>query len=208
VSNTWMKRITRTTVSWRAAWRKYQIAIIVCAGLGATLAIGGVWQIGRGPTLEIKPTTKLLLIVDALALSGRSPTVDEVELLSRQSDEAVPLLVNCMIANSAGTDRYEYWSWSMEALAKIGGPAVPKLVNTMESARELASSHDWKASDFALNLETCSIRIRAAMVLGRIADDRALPALLKVRSQSDHCRRYEVDSAIENIRKRQPEKGN
>jgi hypothetical protein len=108
-----------------------------------------------------------------------------------------------VLAQDTGSLTHENWSLAMENLVEVGKSAVPKLLETIEKARELASTHG-ASSDFFIRTETGIIQTRMVMILGQIGDARALPVLYKLRAEDELCPlRCEVDYAISNIGKRQ-----
>jgi hypothetical protein len=111
--------------------------------------------------------------------------------------------INRVLTQETGSLTHENWSAAMEDLVEAGTRAVPKLLETIERARDLARSYRG-ASDFFIKTQTRIIQTRAVMILGQIGDARALPVLNKLRAEDELCPlRCEVDYAITNIEKRQ-----
>jgi len=121
-----------------------------------------------------------------------------------KSDEVIARLIEFMNEPESENATKEYWNAAMEALAKIGGPAVPKLMEAIQGAPNKAASKRFAdgtgLSDFGIRVETSKIQTRAAMVLGRIGDARALPVLKALRSDNG-VMLYYVNEAIERIEK-------
>jgi HEAT repeat protein len=120
----------------------------------------------------------------------------------------VQALIDRMIAEETLSLTHEAWSPSMQALAEIGPAAVPKLICTVDRAREIFISRElasgWQPSDFAIRVMPSIIQTRAVMVLGKIADIRALPKLYNLQTQEYLCPlRCEVNEAIKSIKENQ-----
>jgi hypothetical protein len=127
------------------------------------------------------------------------PKTDDTEL--RIDNE-----LSRILAQDTGSLTHEDWSLAMENLVEIGKRAVPKLLETIENARDFSSSYvgDTSSSDFIVKAQTRTIQTRAVMILGQLGDARALPVLYKLRAEAELCPlRCEVDYAIRNIEKRQ-----
>jgi hypothetical protein len=124
------------------------------------------------------------------------PETDDTEL-------RIDAEINHVLAQETGSLTHENWSLAMENLVEVGKRAVPKLLATIEKARDLASSYVG-SSDYFIKTQTRIIQTRAVMILGQIGDARALPALYKLRAEDELCPlRCEVDYAIKNIERRQ-----
>ena len=123
------------------------------------------------------------------------------------TDARVDFLINRMMEQETSNLFHEYWGPAMYELVKIGPRAVPKLIETISRAREIFISKElasgWQPSDFAISVYPVIIQTRAVMVLGKIADERALPILRFLRTQDDLCPlRCEVDEAIKSIERK------
>jgi hypothetical protein len=150
----------------------------------------------------LKPSTEVLVVLNTLSDFHRGPTADETLVLLRHSEEATDLLIELMAAAETHSLTHESWSPAMEALASMGARTVPKLVETIEKARQMAASSKCgdPPSEFCINAQAKIIQTRVVMVLGRICVKDALPVLLELRSQNELCPlRCEIDKAIRNI---------
>ena len=159
-----------------------------------------------------------------LEITGRLRD-DAAELLAQlHAVESVPLLIELMRRRVAidwprGLDRV------MRSLVQIGAPAVPDLIQELESAASNASSlviSDEVApsrsggeprlhgenTKWDRSREISIIQIRAVLVLGEIGDERALPALeTLLLNDPSEPRLVEIESpyitrAIHNIREK------
>ena len=121
-----------------------------------------------------------------------------------KSDEVIVRLIEFMNEPESRSGTKEYWSGAMEALARIGSPAVPKLMESIQEAPNKAASKRFAdgigPSDFGIRVETSKIQTRAAMVLGRIGDPRALPVLRALPADKAVMSFY-VSEAIKSIEK-------
>ena len=112
-----------------------------------------------------------------------------------KSEDVISRLVRYMGDSDAlrplGSASKESWTAAMEALARIGTPAVPKLIGVIGDETRSSRSDEPELTD---------IQTRAAMVLGRIGDARALPVLKALRSDNSVMSFY-VKEAIKNIEK-------
>jgi hypothetical protein len=129
---------------------------------------------------------------------------DSIEILGRlRAEKAIPLLIEQMLLVPKLNWLREYWNPAMEALAEIGPAAVPKLIETIEKAREEVSSGRFSSpiSDeqrqYIIESFIITRQTRAVMVLGRIGDARALPFLSGLPEV--YPMRYYVKEAIKNI---------
>jgi PBS lyase HEAT-like repeat len=109
---------------------------------------------------------------------------DACELLGRlRAREAVPLLLQIMERREI-IDRIAAMNVEMTALVEIGRPAIPETVQLFESADSIAESIRFgrpaPSAEDQIRYKrgyAATIRARAAVVLGRIGDEQALPAL-------------------------------
>ena len=126
-------------------------------------------------------------------------------IYSEETDKRIRTLIDSMLAQDTYSLTHESWGPSMQALADIGPQAVPRLIETVDRAREIYISRNLAAglppSDFSIRVEPFIVQTRAVMVLGRIGDKRALPILLDIQAHHDLCPlRCEVDNAINGIK--------
>jgi hypothetical protein len=94
-----------------------------------------------------------------------------------------------------------YWTDSMEKLAESGRLAVPDLIAAIETAHEKAASVKYGGNiqpEELINHDTQILQIRAAMVPGRIGDDRAIPVLTSLNCTDNRLKPY-IDQAIKSI---------
>jgi HEAT repeat protein len=87
----------------------------------------------------------------------------------------------------------------MGALVKIGEPAVPELIDAIETAHDRAASMNYgnvQRSEWSIKHDARILQTRAAMVLGKSGDARAVPVLMKLKGNDClfFCR--DVDEAI------------
>lgn len=136
---------------------------------------------------------------------------DIFDLLGLIGDEqAVPLLIQIM-ENRETYTRLANFSGEMRALARVGSPAVPRLIEAIETAEDRASSLPYVMSEPEEELRrglvaerVAQVRARAARVLGEIGDLRALPVLERLlqpeaRSHSTGAERDYVVEAIQRL---------
>lgn len=113
---------------------------------------------------------------------------DTCELLGRlHAVEAVPVLIQAMEYEPSDSS-WETMNAAMRALIEIGSPAVPEIIEAIETARSRAESTpyaDGHPSEFFVKTESAKNQARATMVLGEIKDLRALPVLEWLRNTSD-----------------------
>jgi hypothetical protein len=116
------------------------------------------------------------------------------------------ILTEKMLIGESGSATHERWNEGMKELAEIGKPAVPKLIEVIETAKGRASakiySEEIPPSEFGINVETYTIQTRAVMVLGKIRDAKALPLLLKLQDSNPQFQlKDEIIEAVKNIEK-------
>jgi hypothetical protein len=123
-------------------------------------------------------------------------------MLNGDSATRVPGLIREMIDAETSSLTHEHWSPAMESLARIGPSAAPALIETIETARDLAISKcGCPPSEFCIIAEGRIIQTRSVMVLGRIGAPEALPVLFRLQSENElHPLRGEVDQAITDIK--------
>src|SRR5215467_3653000 len=182
----------------RKQWLLVALAV-VC--LGAVLFFVAVYRHFKVNSQSKEDVTKLLRDIETTTgLGTRSIYV----LGDPKSDEVIGRLIDYMVQPESESSTKEYWDGAMEALARIGNPAVPKLIQTIQEAPKKTSSIQFadgaKLSDFSVQAEINKIQTRAAMVLGRIGDARALPVLKGLPSDNSLMSFY-VKEAIKNIEK-------
>lgn len=135
--------------------------------------------------MDVQPTDDVMDLLQEIE-TGTGLKTDHIYVLGdRKSEEVISRLVD-YIGDSDGLVYYggprgESWTAAMEALVRIGTPVVPKLISVIEDDRE------------AIDTQT-----RAAMVLGRIGDARALP-VLRGRPLDSAAMGFQVREAIRNI---------
>lgn len=160
------------------------------------------WSLHRGATVLVAiGFVSLVLGVAAIKI------YHDYESQSLRLDEAgakISSLINRMVLEETDSLTHERWHGSMEALAGLGSTAVPRLIETIEEARNIAASHNSAngspSSDLFIDAQASVIRTRAVMVLGRIGDARALPILFSLRLKQELCPlRCEIDEAIKQI---------
>ena len=98
---------------------------------------------------------------------------DVCELLGQlRSEEAVAVLIEAMESWTGG-DSWENSNAAMDALQKIGSPAVPDIIEAVESAKQRAASPrgEDRPSDFFVSTE--------------IGDARALPVLARLENSTE-----------------------
>ena len=117
----------------------FRIALAVIA-IVAVLLVVSVWYFDRPAQLTLKPSTELLIVLNTLRETGRTPTADEAAVLLRHSEEATELLIARMSAAETHSLTHESWSPAMEPLAAMGAQTVPKLIDTVRTARQIAAS--------------------------------------------------------------------
>jgi HEAT repeat protein len=137
---------------------------------------------------------------DAAGLLGQFHAVEAVPILiavlHRQVEASFPRGLNRV----------------MRSLAQIGAPAVPALIEEIENAVSKAPSlvfrdddtpsesggrrsFDEKNNQWDGSREVAIIRIRAALILGEIGDERALPVLEGLLHQTSKPLPLEIESA-------------
>lgn len=113
---------------------------------------------------------------------------DVCELLGRlKAEEAISILIEAM-EDEDSIGSWEITSPPMHALIEMGGAAVPRLLEAMETAEARVftrqSSSEPPLSEEArtriARIELFQIQARSSIVLGQIGDARALPVLERV----------------------------
>ena len=140
---------------------------------------------------------------------------DVCDLLGKlKAEEAIPVLIEAMESE----DRVSSWevrSPQMHALVEIGYPAVPNLIEAIETAEsrianqtDSESSLSEEAKTRVAKIAVSQIQARASIVLGDIGDARALPVLETLLSATDDrfLSPY-VTEAIVKIRKKSGQDG-
>ena len=121
--------------------------------------------------------------------------------------EAVPLLVIIMEEEEID-NLFQGMSPVMRALAQIGDAAVPRLIESIDTAAVLLASR--RTQEALGNLvrgkgaiELGRIQLRATLVLGEIGDPRAVPALQRLQATTDNSFiAREASDAIDSIKNR------
>jgi hypothetical protein len=163
-------------------------------------------------------------LIDRLAINSRL-LGDLIDLLGNaRAEKAVPVLIEIMVSertmiNTSTNPMYR----EMEALCRIGDVAVPKLLEVLENAKQMAASNsaypsfmieidmpklaepvtelEDKDDSADISFEANIIIRRVAKVLGSIKDARALPALERARNSIDiEYARGAIEDAIEMIK--------
>ena len=181
---------------------KSSIIVLAVVAIIAILLVASIWYFDKREQLTLKPSTEVLLVLNTLTDTQRAPTVDETRVLLSHSEEATDLLIERMVATETISLTHESWSTAMDALAAMGARTVPKLIETIRNARQIAASSNCgdPPSELCLSTQAKILQTRAVMVLGRIGVIDALPVLLELRSQGELCPlRCEIDAAIKNI---------
>jgi hypothetical protein len=112
---------------------------------------------------------------------------DVCELLGQlRAEQAVKVLIEAM-ETWPGGDSWENPNAAMDALQKIGSPAVPEIVEAVESAKPRAATPrgEGHPSEFFVTTEAVKNQARASIVLGAIRDARALPVLERLENSTD-----------------------
>jgi len=103
-----------------------------------------------------------------------------------------------------------YWTASMEQLVKSGEPVVSDLIAAIETAHNKAASRTYpgrQPSEWRIHHDTEMLQTRAAMVLGKIGDTRALPVLLDLDCKDNFLMCHYVKEAIESIQENEKKAG-
>src|SRR5262249_4403469 len=111
---------------------------------------------------------------------------DVYELLGNlHAEEAVPILVEIM-EHQEIYDLIPGMSPAMRAIAEIGPGAIPRLIESLENAQMTAASI-WTSPDLSeeenrgiISCYSTRIQENVILVLEKIGDERALPALEKL----------------------------
>lgn len=139
---------------------------------------------------------------DDLEITARL-TSDIVELLGRlRAVEAVPVLIKLM----KEPDFVISYNWSitytMQALIQIGSPAVPQLLDEIETesarinAAESEQNREHREDEIKVLIarKVARIQNKIAIVLGEIGDERALPVLEKLLDPTRHSLLLELEA--------------
>jgi hypothetical protein len=114
----------------------------------------------------------------------------------------VAQLIDNLMWEDNGSRAKIYWTDLMERLVKMGEPVVPDLIKAVETAHEKAAAGTHagdRPSAWRINYDTEMLQTRAAMVLGKIGDARALSVLKSLKPANNILMRSYVDEAIESI---------
>jgi hypothetical protein len=133
---------------------------------------------------------------------------DGIDLLgSLRAEAAVPVLIQLMFEELEIAGRKHDYP-EMDAIRKIGPPAIPGLIKTIETADQTAKSIEitgqrWSLKQRQQIRESVRhvIQERTVVLLGRMRDARVLPFLdeLMVKSSDDFLVSYVLE-AIQNIK--------
>jgi hypothetical protein len=117
--------------------------------------------------------------------------------------ERIPILIEHLLRDDNDSGTKIYWTSEMEEMTRIGPPAVPSLIEAIETAAIRAASIEYpegfQRSEKGIKWDTEILQIRCAMVLGRIGDSRALPVLEQLKGKYGPPLRHYIDAAIEGI---------
>lgn len=134
-------------------------------------------------------------LIAQLEISGRLKN-DVMELLGQlRAEEAVPILIRLMEERPVD-NLWEKMRYDMKALVAIGSAAVPQLIESIKNAKDTAK-RNWQP------IPAYRIQVRAAIVLGMIGDERALPVLEELLRQENDML---VDLAIKQIKEKSGKK--
>lgn len=127
-----------------------------------------------------------------------------------EKPESIDSLIDTLLYEAERSGHRIMWTYSMDALVRIGQPAVPKLIEAIETAHDRAAAMNYSSvqrSEEGINHDARILQTRAAMVLGKIGDARAVPVLMKLRGI--HCLFFcrDVDEAIKRIQEKGKEPG-
>jgi HEAT repeat protein len=141
---------------------------------------------------------------------------DIITLLGElKSEEALPILLRLMWRDLEVEmiSKRPRWNNAMKALVTMGGVAVPTLIETLESAKSVANSVEYKDVQLSdgtgltiqdqVEKNKRRIQTRAILVLGEIGDERALTTLERMlQGDSDLLENQKVylREAIEKLR--------
>jgi len=157
----------------------------------------------RNLKIKTQSTESISDLLRDIETTTRLKTEDIHVLGDPKSEGVITRLIDYM-GEPDQTGRMNSWNAAMEALAKIGSPAVPKLIEAIQDAPNRAASFRFadgtKLSGIYIQTETDKLRIRAAMVLGRIGDARALPVLRDLPRENGAMSLY-VSEALKSIEK-------
>jgi HEAT repeat protein len=133
---------------------------------------------------------------------------DICEILgSTKSESAIPTLIEMMWKEDRES-AWESFNPAMEALAKIGIPSVPELINAIEAPEAIVNRKFGDDPIFTpevkkriIKEDTDELRVRSAMVLGEIGDERALPVLeTLLKATSEEYLAVHIRKAIEKLK--------
>lgn len=128
-----------------------------------------------------------------ISISGRLRT-DVYELLGQlQAKEAVPILIRDL-EHQEVDNMISGMTPVMRALADIGSEAVPQLIESLKRAELTAASSPYVSSKEPgsevrtrnLKLEANRIQVNIILILEKIGDKRALPALENLLNKSEN----------------------
>jgi hypothetical protein len=190
-------------------------------------AIEGLQRIFRtaGGLVDAQQQSELYSqLIKRLAINSRL-LGDIIELLGNaRSEKAVPVLIEIMVSersmNNASTNPMYP---QMEALCRIGNVALPKLIEVLKNAKQMAANNsaypsfmieidmpklpepvaepEDKDDSADISFEANMIIRRVCKVLGTINDARALPALERLLNSNDvEYARGAIEEAIEMIK--------
>ena len=185
-------------------------AIAPLVNLLRTLITGGRYSYGMAPADEQQQRPIDKQNTSSLDDATRSRVINDIyEALGRlHTAEAVPLLVSIM-ENEEIADMIQGMSPVMRALADIGPAAVPALIESLdESTSKALASADVHIPDPAaeerertFHLIEGRIQERGILVLRKIGDKRAIPAIERAEASTDNqFIRKQAREALQTIR--------
>jgi len=132
---------------------------------------------------------------------------DVCEILATlKAEAAVPPLIEMMWKEDR-ISAWESFNPAMEALIGIGNGCVPQLIEAIDNAESLVAVRIGSESPFTpeeiermIKRDADELRVRAAMVLGRIGDERALPVVQRLMDAApDNSLRVHIRDALKNL---------
>jgi hypothetical protein len=131
-------------------------------------------------------------------------SMPKVEQQRYKKTDVAQLIDNLMWEDNGSLAKI-YWIDSMDRLVKMGEAVVPDLINAIETAHDKATTGTYQSeqpSEWAINHDTEMLQIRAAMVLGRIGDVRAIPVLTNFQCRDGRLICYYVAEALKSIQEK------
>jgi hypothetical protein len=119
-----------------------------------------------------------------------------------EKPETIESLIDQLLLEDNGSCTGIYRTRAMNSLVEIGEPVVPELIEAIETAYNRAAaltSGQERRSEWLINVDRELLQVRAAMVLGMIGDDRALPILKSLKCRHNRVICPLIDEAIKSI---------